>query len=317
MKLISKSYFSLLLLIVFFFVLPHDTKAQNFGKNSPYHLVYLAPKEYSAYVSIQFVDTASKKIIATFDLVKNNPFNKLNYPTIKRKRYYNEEPNIAYNFEKVRLDKIVLPEGKLVLKKNMGKPLPDKGLTGWSFYQASISGKFLVVNYRFYVNWGEDVVGRSDAVFIFNQRGKLLHKLENFNTDVSEWAITENGRYFSYGYGDVEDESLDNFSDVGYKILDMKINKIAYEENFGDRYSEIRTRNVKNMIKITCFSINNRYIFIDFVKNKKYSRIFSHEEDNLWQNITDEGVIMYVGNRKSKMFQLLSFEDDFKVEDIK
>jgi len=315
MKLISKNHFRLLLLIPFLFVLSHVTKAQDFGKNSPYQLVYIGNKDNNVYITVNFVDTSTNKVITTFDLPKNNPYNKLNYPSKKGNSIDNT--NKTYNFEKVRLDKIVLPEGKLVLKKNLDRLMPDKGLSAWSFYQASISGKFLVVIYRFYVNWGEDVVGRSDVVYIFDNKGNILHKLENFDTDVSEWAITENGRYFSYGYGDVEDESLDNFSDVGYKILDMKNNKIAYEENFGDKYSEIRTRNVKNMVKITCFSINNRYIFIDFDKNKKYSRIFSNEEDNLWQNITDEGVIMYVGNRNSNKLKLLRFKDDFKVEDIK
>lgn len=288
--------------------------AQCSEDNSPYQLVNYSNTS-EKYVAINFIDTVTQQVIVSFDLVENNPFNKLNYDVINRDN--KKDQNIHYNLENIILKNIDLPTGKPVLKEKIADSISRQGLQGWSNYQATIAGKLLVVKYTFYINWGEIVLGRSDAVYIFNDKGNVLHKLEGFDTNVREWALSDNGRYFSYAFGGVLDESLTSFSDVGYKILDLHEDKIVYEENFGDTFNEVRTGTVGNIFVITGYSLDCLYIFIDFSKNKKYSRIFSKKEIGLWKNVEEEGLLMYLGNRKSNSYTLLRFEDDFKVEEIK
>jgi|GEM_PF-2066268 len=281
--------------------------------NCPYQLKSVRTGE--KYIAINFVDTVTQQVIGSFDLVENNPFNTLNYKVLNSGN--NNDYNRQYDFENILLENINLPTGKPVLKEGITGSVSRQGLQGSSNYQATIVGKFLVVKYTFYVCCGELVLGRADAVYIFNEKGNIIKKLDGFDTNVREWALSDNGRYFSYAFGGVLDESLTSFSDVGYKILDLHEDKIVYEENFGDTFNEVRTGTVGNIFVITGYSLDCLYIFIDFSKNKKYSRTFSKKEIGLWKNVEEEGLLMYLGNRKSNSYTLLRFEDDFKVEEIK
>lgn len=287
--------------------------AQNFDKNSPYQLVY-DKSNNDIYLSVNFIDTETKRILNTFDLVENNPFNKLDYPELKQNKF--NQPNKSYNLDGISLDKIKVPVEKLVLKNNFDQTIPKNELVGWSFYQASISGEYLVVNYSFNVHWGDMVLGRSDAVFIFNNQGEQLHKLEGFDTNVREWGLTKNGRYFSYAYGSALDESLSSFSSVGYKVIDLEENKIMFQEDFGHKFNEVRTSSWNNMIVATGFSVDYYYIFLDLTKKVKYTRVFTNKELGLWKELTDKGVIIYNGKRNSDSFKLLKFDTDFEVIEI-
>lgn len=289
--------------------------AQVFDEDSPFQYVFDEKDKIhqSNYIAINFVDTATKAVLNTFDLVENNPFNHLEYPEIEVKDPYHK--NKSYEISNTKLQDIKLPEGNLVLKQGLDSSrIVD--VQAYSHYQAFIRGEFLVVKYDFGVGTIDWVAGKSHVIYIFDTRGNLLHKLSDFDTDVYEWDLTDNGRYLSYGYGAIWDESLEQFGDVGYKIIDLQENIIAYEENFGNSYSEIRTSAFQNMIVVTAFSKNYLYMFIDFSKNRKFSREFTTAQLGLWKKTTDSGIIMYLINRKSDTTQFLSFESDFKVEDL-
>lgn len=306
----------ILLLCCFFgFVQNSQIYSQNMNKETPFQFVYEDTNQYAKYISINFIDTITKEILYSFNMLENNPFNKLAYPEVNIKAP--DEKNKVYQINNVPLENITLPEGKLVLKKQLENSEQYTELIGSSFYQATEKGNYLVVKYNFYLTFFDIVVGRSDAIFIFDQKGNLLYELNDFDTNVREWALTENGKYFSYATGSSLDEWSGSFCEVGYKIIDLQKNKITYEDNFGYEYSEIRTRSFNNMIKVSCHSINFLYVLFDFSKNKKYSRYFSRDEMNLWKKFTKNGLLIYVGNRKSGTYELLSYENDFKVEDIK
>ncbi len=309
----KKSYF--IITIILTTILNSAGLSQNQDIESPYQLVYEDTIPYSKEVAINFVDTVTQQILNTFNLVENNPFNKPKYPETDEKPQ--DEKNKVYQITNIPLENINLPEGNLVLRKNLENPEQYTELTGSSFYQATVDDNFLVVNYSFYLTSFGMVLGRSDAIFIFESNGNLLHKLNDFDTNVREWALTENGRYFSYAFGSILDEWSGPFSDAGYKIIDLQKNEIAYEESFVNKFNEVRTRSFNNMIKVSCHSINFLYILFDFKKNKKYSRYFTREEKNLWKRFTEDGLEIYINNRQSNNFKLLNYENDFKVEDIK
>ncbi|OQX76263.1 MAG: hypothetical protein B6D61_09050 [Bacteroidetes bacterium 4484_249] len=300
---------------IFFIILNHQTISQNSNKTIPYQFVYDDEMVYAKEVAINFIDIVTEDIIKTFNLVENNPFNKLNYPEIDNKAP--DEKNKVYQINDIPIESITLPEGNLVLRQKLQNPEQYTELTGSSFYQATVDGDFLVVKYSFYLTSFGMVLGRSDAILIFDSKGNLLHKLNNFDTNVREWALTDNGRYFSYAFGGILDEWSGPFSDAGYKIIDLQKNEIEYEESFSNQISEIRTRSFDNMIKVSYHSINYLYILFDFTKNRKYSRYFTRDEKNLWKRFTKKGLEIYVGDRQSNKYKLLSFDSDFKVEEIK
>lgn len=283
-----------------------------FTKNSPYQLVY-DNENSQVYLSINFINTSSRIILNSFDLIESNPFNKLEYPELERNTM--DQPNKVYRFHNVQLDKIDLKGCNLIIKENVDQNKTFSELTGWSFYQASNCGDYLIVHYLFYLNQGESLLGRSDAIFVFNKNGELINKIKGFDTNVRECAISENGKYFSYAYGSALDESLDYFSEVGYKIMDLRTNKIVDEENFHHEYNEVRTRQDGNLIRVSCFSVDNKYIFIDPTKNKKYSRIFSRDEKSLWKEITPEGIIVYKDKNRNKI-EILKFDQNFTVSEL-
>jgi len=292
-----------------------NSTGQIFDKNNPFQYVFDEKDEVqqSNYIAIIFVDTVTKAVLKTFDIVENNPFNHLDYPEIEVKDPYHK--NKSYEISNTKLKDIKIPEGNLVLKQGLDTSrIAD--VQAYSHYQAFIRGEFLVVKYDFGVGSVDWVAGKGHVIYIFDTKGNLLHKLSDFDTDVYEWDLTENGRYFSYGYGGIWDESLEQFGDVGYKIIDLQENKIAYEENFGNKFNEVRTETFKNIIIVGGFSLDYLHIFIDFSINKKYSRVFTNEELGLWKKTTEHGIIMYLNNRNSDTTQFLTFESDFKVEDL-
>ena len=289
--------------------------AQVFDEDSPFQYVFDEKDKIhqSNYIAVNFVDTATKAVLNTFDLVENNPFNHLEYPEIEVKDPYHK--NKSYEISNTKLQDIKLPEGNLVLKQGLDTSrIVD--VQAYSHYQAFIRGEFLVVKYDFGVGTIDWVAGKGHVIYIFDREGNLLHTLSDFDTDVYEWDLTDNGRYLSYGYGAIWDESLEQFGDVGYKIIDLLENKITYEENFGNKLYEVRTEAFKNIIIVGGFSIDYLHIFIDFSSNKKYSRTFTNTELGLWKKTTESGIIMYLNNRSSDTTQFLSFESDFKVEDL-
>jgi hypothetical protein len=292
-----------------------NSTGQIFDKNSPFQYVFDEKDEIhqSNYIAINFIDTATKVVLKTFDIVENNPFNHLDYPEIEVKDPLHK--NKSYEIRNTPLQNIKLPEGNLVLKQGIDTTrIID--VNGYSYYQAFDLKNFLIIKYTLYVGLRDWVAGRGDAILIYDTKGNLLHKLNNFNTDVREWALTENGRYFSYAYGGIQDESLEQFCDVGYKIMDLHENKIAYEENFGNIFNEVRTRTFNNMFKISCHASICQYIIINFEEKKKYSRYFTDAEINLWKEFTRDGLYVFEDYRNSDRITFLSYKNDFKVEDM-
>ncbi|MEZ5199401.1 MAG: hypothetical protein R2764_24370 [Bacteroidales bacterium] len=296
-------------------LLRNGVYAQNNNTDKPYQLVYEDSIPYAKEIAINFIDTITGKILNTINLIENNPFNKLNYPESDKKSP--DEKNKVYHITKIPIESISLLEGNLVLRQNMENPEQYTELTGSSFYQVTVSGDYLVISYSFYLTSFGMVIGRSDAVFIFDQLGNLIHKLTDFDTNVREWALTENGRYFSYAFGSVLDEWSGPFTDAGYKVIDLTDERVVCEQNLDNQCSEVRTRSFENFIKVSCHSIESLYIIIDFAKKKKYSRYFTRNEKNLWKRFTNEGLEIYDVDRQSNTIRLLRYEDEFKVEEIK
>lgn len=304
------------LLVIVIFMLVHIVGfTQGNEDDSPFQYVYdeTDTLRNTKYIAVSFVDTTTKEILNTFNIVENNPYNHLDYTEIENKDHYNR--NKRYKIKDTPLQEIKLPEGNLVLKEGLDTTRVVD-VNALSHYQAFIRGDYLVIKYALYVGLRDWVAGKSDAIFIFDTKGNLLHKLNDFDTDVYEWALTENGRYFSYGHGGIWDESLGQFCEVGYKIIDLQENKIAYEENFGNKFNEVRTRTFNNMFKISCHASICQYIIISFEEKKKYSRYFTDAEMNLWKEFTNIGLYVFVGSRNSNKVEFLSFESDFNVEDL-
>jgi hypothetical protein len=286
---------------------------KHFTANSPYQLVY--DKENSQiYLTINFIDTNTRQIINSFDLAENNPYNNLEYTELERNSF--DQPNRVYNLSKGPLDKINLNGCNLVIRENIKKNQTYTELTGWNFYQAFNMGEYLLVHYSFYLNSGDALFGRSDAILVFDKNGNQLYTVTGFDTNVREWGLTKNGRYFSYAYGGALDESLYPFSTVGYKVFDLVENKIVFQEDFGYQFNEVRTRGRGNIISAAGFSIDKHYTFLDFSRNELYKRTFSRKELELWKDMTPEGLVFYVGKRNSEKTKTLTFKDDFEVQKI-
>ena len=76
--------------------------AQVFDEDSPFQYVFDEKDKIhqSNYIAVNFVDTATKAVLNTFDLVENNPFNHLEYPEIEVKDPYHKNKsyeNIYYS----------------------------------------------------------------------------------------------------------------------------------------------------------------------------------------------------------------------------
>lgn len=311
--LILKYSLNFVKIVFFVFVLEIAFVCSCLGQESFFTYV-LDSNNSQEYIAINFIDTNSREIISTFDLVENNPFNKLNYPELAKNNINSQ--NKKYDLVGIPLKEIEIDGCNIILRKGEELTTSYNDLVGYNFYYASVNGNNLVVHYLFYLYLEETVIGRGDLILIFDSVGNILHKIQDFDTNVIEWGLTDNARYFSYGYGGVVDESLEPFSTVGYKVIDLEENKTVVQEDFGYKFNEVRTGAFKNIITVAGFSLDYYYIFIDFAKKRKYKRILTNIELGLWKELTDEGLILYKNNRESNSITYLKFDTDFEVEKI-
>lgn len=281
-----------------------------------FQLIHRGNNVNTKYFAVDIIDSASKEVIRRFNLSEENPYNQLGFTLHPDK--INEENNKTYVITSTPVYKIELPNDKLALRQNFDAFLSKDELICESYYQVTFLEKKFVVKYDFFVTSEETVIGRSSTVLIINNQGNIENKLNGFDTDVREWAITQNGNYFSYAFGGIYDEWSGSFVQPGYGVIDLTCGETIVKEFIDQKYNDVRTGSKENLIIITAFiSWDCLYVFLDIDSNKRYSRVFSGNEIGLWKEVTTKGVVLYKDNRKSNSSVLLSFENDFIMEDLR
>jgi hypothetical protein len=160
------------------------------------------------------------------------------------------------------------------------------------------------------------------VLHIYNSKGELYRTIKTSDIDITSVAITDDGKYLAHTYGvHLDDEGLD-WTNTGYRILDIENNTIVYNQliEFINSYYDISIASYGNISVFYTDQSNLRKYLTHtycFDENSKYVSAFDKSLINRFHFISDSGFVFGVNNRFDKNKEIIRFNEGFNIEKIK
>ena len=270
-------------------------------------------KYYIKY--IDFINNTTGEKEAVFNIREHNPYNKLDFPILNKK---NGQNNKYYQINNIRIKDFRLSKGKFKFRNELSDTITIINGSATSYSAVFTSDtSHIIVQYNMILYQNETFLGMSTTVYILSNEGSVLHIFDEFDSECLSPAVTENGKYFAYGYGGGNDEEGNSLSGVGYAIIDLDTKEMIVNEKVGELYNIALPHNYGNLIRINCKKYESRtYIVYDFDKKKKYTKTYPFDEIVLMKKVTNQGFI-FEENYHSGIYRTDYFEKSFIVGEIK
>lgn len=276
-----------------------------------------APDGVNGYqiVRLDFFDKMTDKVIKSFDVYANSPFENLGYPVTG----VNFEGGSIYRVENVQpKDSSLFFNQKL----EMGDSLDFIPHVASSLAAVNENGKtHTVVVYGFVAHNANDTKYSSfTSIKILNSRGEVVHSLYGLDVGYNLPTITENGKYLAFNYGGCMDETENVQSPPGVKIFDATSGSLILDF--------IGEKNEKNCCSIEAIegfirletkigtNPNSQFVFrfFDLENSIIYSKSIPYQERNHLFLVTPISLIFK--EREGKRFTgrnwTYTFNDDFQ-----
>jgi hypothetical protein len=281
-------------------------------------------------ISVDFIDSNSGKIIKTFDVIENNPYNHLNYKdTIsnnwgKKLNCFNK----VYNIRSLNIDDIIPPD----FRKNYSPTRVNINLkyyniaTSYSDYYLQAKD-YVLLAYKFEIMDYLDILGGiKSSLIILNKYGDIIYKLNDIEVDINFPVLTANGKYFSFSYG-AGDEDGSLFKHNGSRIYDVLGNKIIADFKAGITNPMIISENkimimADSSVKKSDDGLDrySRCYVYDFKNKKIFSKTYSNDTLLNILQYTEQGFI-FKNDSKTKynetnLQKIDLYEKAFKKEEL-
>jgi hypothetical protein len=153
---------------------------------------------------------------------------------------------------------------------------------------------------------------------IYNSQGKLSHTLESSGVEILDPCITNNGRYLGYHFGTETSDEGEYWSKIGYRIIDLKQNKIIDHQEVKEVYGWTSMGNIIIMSsRKDSLDYSHYYLdCFDFENNRKYNIIIAKDSISNINEATPKGIQIEYKDNSIKKTRFLYFEQNFKSEDI-
>lgn len=259
---------------------------------------------------IIFEDTISGNK-TSFNISKDNPFNNLDYKKIEKSK----QDNIVYELSTKDVNKLI----PISYRSNYSadrrfQPIDSKKYFGTSNSTLYDKSKlYSAIGYSFFIYDASNyVIGVLGSIIAFNSKGQKIYENRMMNTNITRIGVTENGKYLSYLYGDIDEDGT--ILPSGYCIIDIKTKKPVIDKK---HENIVGPSIVNNLIIIGFDSIFDRskctYNIFDLDKNCIYSKEYYSEELLNLLKITDSGFLI---TRKDNSTILDAYIEKFKKEKI-
>ncbi len=104
MNIIShKTVFNFVFIIAFFTFITLNGFAQGNNDINPFKIIYNGSNDFKNIVKIEFLNRNTKEVVNSFNLIEENPFNKLGFPEMKQTVKNTAAHNKWYLIDNVRL----------------------------------------------------------------------------------------------------------------------------------------------------------------------------------------------------------------------
>jgi hypothetical protein len=250
-----------------------------------------------------------------FDLLKNNPFNELNFKKFAEK--YNG--NVVYDVKGMKL-KEIFPS---ILFHNfnydefngldsLSKP---NALTSSCFISFSEDTTIVCAVYELDAYKHTYLVGTNTQIWIFNNDGSINKKIFIYDANILNQGITNDSKFIFITYG-WDGESV-NIIKYGFRIYEISSGKIIVDKKINNNGNNFGAYSIDNLIVLgyTTYSLNNE---------KHHLEIYNLYNNNVYKKDYITGffhikrdIVKYTTEYPSKGDTLiLDYNKDFKVEAI-
>jgi len=246
---------------------------------------------------IQFLSPATGKIEKEFDIIANNPYNKLKYPVLRK-----DEINSCnvYDLSGMELDDETISYLTSYRKTPMDfKPEITLVSSTISIYKEGKNFTAIAYNLLAEIS-GLEPVGYRGTAIIFDKMGNIVRRFEHLDVDIINQIVTEDGKYFCFIYGRALTEDGNPLTNEGFRIYSIQNGELLVEEEVAsanENYSRPVLISESNKIRISSrlYSANGgrpkfKCRVFDLDRRIYYYKIYPAEKWDLLFNVLDNGV---------------------------
>jgi hypothetical protein len=266
---------------------------------------------------VTFIDTVQNEVLRSFSLVEFSPFWNLPYPESD----YKEDKSKTFDFSTIKAINNEIPG--LVTYESSKNLIPLSGYT-YSSIVFSPDNQFVVIPHYLMVFSEDRKFGYATVLHIYNSKGELYKTVESSDVEIITPRITNDGKYLVHGFGiELDDEGLE-WSELGYRIIDLEKNVIILERSLGTNRSGVSLTGLytnNNLIGSTVIEYKNNKPIItislyNLESNLKFITEVTEEQLNRFKEITIKGILLNGVSKNDTNTVLLRFDTDFKSERI-
>ena len=249
---------------------------------------------------VQFLSPVTGQIEKEFDIIANNPYNKLKYPVLRK-----DEINSCnvYDLSGVELD----DEEISYLTSYRKTPMdfkPEIALVSSTISIYKEGKNFTAIAYNLLAETsGLEPVGYRGTAIIFDKTGNIIRRFEHLDVDINHQIVTEDGKYFCFIYGEALTEDGNPLTNEGFRIYSIENGELLVEEEVAEhqeRFSLPTTIDGTSLIKVVSrfftqesgkLVFNFKYRILDPEKRIVYTKIYQREELGNLFDITNKGMV--------------------------
>lgn len=212
-------------------------------------------------IKINYFDSTGR-LLNSFNIIENNPYNKLEYPILKKDKY----GLIIYDMTKVSKSEAVkaLSPKYIEQKSSFKKSDSDLNTPSLTSLKSRVvySGEFRddsfrIVSYSLMAyEHDEYPISFKSNIFVLNNKGNIIANLPDINTETNLPKITNDGGYIVFTYGGELTCSNDELQPHSFKILDVKTKEILWDEPFTKIDTSLKIKYEQGSDYPTCIEDN-------------------------------------------------------------
>ncbi len=265
---------------------------------------------------ISFIDKANSKVLKAFSLIQFSPYWNLPFPEyedIDKKSKSFDLRNCKFDFNEI--------PGQINFE-GIHKSIPDYGFT-YSALNFSSNHNFVIVYHHLLLYSDQRRYGYCTTMQIYDSIGNLINKLEASDKEIRDPFITDDGKYIAYRFGiELDDEGI-TWSDIGYRIIELKTKKLVTNKliKFSNIDNDLSLSSEGNLFWVS-YTEQNKYDSLHVKiynpgKSECYSALFSKIQIKSLKKITPDGLIFTDNSSDISSKQLITYENGFSKEVIK
>ena len=243
-----------------------------------------------------------------------NPFNELKFS----KTGVNEQGHTKYSLSRSDVEQLIPTSNRAIYDQERRViPTNKTSFIGESlnsiYYESkiitAIGFTFRIIDEAGYI-WG--LLG---AVKIYNNNAECIFQIHNLNVNINQIAATDNGKYFSFNYGDIDEKGqvvLDGFRIYNIPDKRLLLDQICTRAGSPLIFDSLLVNGYLELSKNTSESCEVYYV-LNSINGVLYSKKFSVNELTDLKKISSEGFIFI---SKSGVKRIDRF-DSFKKEILK